>query len=311
MTGLGACAGLSKKLVFRDKSVKTLQYCCRFLIGYYGASLKPKSRAVLATVVNQCSQGRKVFRLLKSVNMLQSLVAKSGALTENSEDVGRLLGLMGGQGNSVVGYKQLAKYFEYLEIICIGIYFGFDNILFLGRSTIIPQEVYDPQALKWERATFSVWLANDISCFIKLILRITATNIEIQRKRDNLINERNLAATAALSSSAGVNVKVRHVETSDIDKETLAMGSYDYTTVEALNSELQELYAVRRGHGVQLFKNLCDLGVSSGNLMMSSEDTAAYRWWDKNTALCKLLGKHSSIGVLGALSSLADIYTML
>ena len=74
MTGLGGFGGLLKKLLFPDKSVKTLQYCCRFLIGYYGASLKPKSRAVLATVVNQCSQGRKVFRLLKSVNMLQSLV---------------------------------------------------------------------------------------------------------------------------------------------------------------------------------------------------------------------------------------------
>ena len=279
MIGLETCTGLSKKLAFRDKSVKTLQYCCRFLIGYYGANLNPKSRAVLATVVNQCSQGRKVFRLLKSINMLQSLVAKSGALTENSEDVGKLLGLVEGHGNAVIGYKQLAKYFEYLEIIFIAIYFGFDNVLFLGRATIIPKEVYDPQASQWERATFSVWLANDISCFIKLILQITATNIEIQRKRNDIIKEGSrTAATARLSSSTGA--KTIHVGIDNTD---------DGTALYMLNRELDELYVERRSHGVQMFKNLCDIGVSSGNLIMSSRDTEICKWWDKHTMFCKLL----------------------
>ena len=243
--------------------------------------------------------------------MLQSLVAKSSALTENSKDVGKLLGLVEGTGSSAVGYKQLAKYFEYLEIICICIYFGFDNVLFLGRATIIPKEVYDPQALQWERATFGIWLANDVSCFIKIILQITATNIEIQKKRDDIVNERNLAATAAQAGGVGANMEVRHVETNDIDKETLADVNIDLSTLDVLREELAQLYTTRRSHGVQLFKNLCDIGVSSGNLMMSSEGSRAYRWWDKNTFLCKLLGNHSSIGVLGVLSSLADIYTMI
>ena len=309
--GIDKAAGLSKRLVFRDKSVKTLQYCSRFLLGYYGSTLRPKSRALLGTIISQCSQGRKVFRLLKSVNMLQSLISKSSSLGNNSDEVGKLLGLVEGEGNTIVGYKQLAKYFEYLELIFIGIYFGLDNILFLGRSTIIPSEIYNPQALKWERATFGVWLANDISCFVKLILQIGATNIEIQRHREMILAARNDALV-----KVGASVIVTHVETSDIDKETLSAGAdtgtnADLAAIDTLNQELSQLFETRSSHRVQLFKNLCDMCVSSGNLMMSSRGTRAYDWWDKHTPLCKLLASHTSIGLFGALSSLADISTML
>lgn len=312
---LGVGAKLSKSLPFRDKSVKTLQYACRFLLGVYSGNMSQKSAAVLQTVVGQCSQGRKVFRLLKSVNMLQSLVAKSGEVVENGDEVRKLLGIDEGEANSVVGYRQLAKYFEYLELIFIGIYFGFDNILFLGRSTIIPKEIYAPQARKWERATFSIWLANDISCFIKIILQISATNIEIHESRKAILSGMSRAMEVPKSASrddgeSTTTMKLQHVDVGDIDGATLS----EATAASSINVDrkaLQKLYGQRRGHFVQLFKNLCDLGVSSGNLMVSSNETAAYRWWDRNTPLVRVLGNDISIGLLGALSSIADITTMV
>lgn len=307
---------LSKSLPFRDKSVKTLQYACRFLLGAYAGNLNAKSAAVLQTVVGQCSQGRKVFRLLKSVNMLQHLVAKSGEVVQNGDEVRKLLGLEEGDGNSVVGYRQLARYFEYLELIFIAIYFGLDNILFLGRSTIIPRELYAPQARKWERATFSVWLANDISCFIKLTLQISATNIEIHENRRAIVNGMSRAMEVPKSSSrddgesAAKPMRLDHVDVADIDGDTLA----EATAASSINTDriaLRHLYVKRRGHFLQLFKNLCDLGVSSGNLMISSSDTEACRWWDRNTPLVRILGNDMSIGLLGALGSIADITTMI
>lgn len=314
--GLGVSVKLSKSLPFRDKSVKTLQYACRFLLGIYAGNLNAKSAAVLQTVVGQCSQGRKVFRLLKSVNMLQSIVAKSGEVMENGDEVRKLLGIDDGEANSVVGYRQLAKYFEYLELIFIGIYFGLDNILFLGRATIIPKEVYSPQARKWERATFSVWLANDISCFIKIILQISATNIEIQSNRRAIVDGMNRALEVPKSASrddgeeATKPMKLDHVDVADIDGDTLAEATAS-SSVNANRMALRQLYGKRRGHFLQLFKNLCDLGVSSGNLMVSSSETEAYRWWDRNTPLVRILGNDVSIGLLGALSSIADITTMV
>jgi hypothetical protein len=275
-------ARLSKSLPFRDKSVKTLQYASRFLLGVYCGNLKPRSKALLQTLIGQCSQGRKVFRLLKSVNALQSIVAKSGAVFDDNEEVLKLLGIESGECDTAVGLKQLAKHFEMLELVFIAVYFGFDNVLFLGRSTIIPREIYGPQAKKWEKATFGVWLLNDLSCFVKLVLRISAANVEIH------------SARRAILDRGG----------SDSGKDSGDEVEEEYTLLHAL-------YTVRSGLLTQLFKNLCDMGVSSGNLMLSSKGTATETWLSRNTPVVRLLANDTSIGLLGVLSSLTDISTML
>ena len=48
--GLGTAARLSKNLTFRDKSVKTLQYASRMLLGYYKTDMSSSAKATLQTV---------------------------------------------------------------------------------------------------------------------------------------------------------------------------------------------------------------------------------------------------------------------
>ena len=52
---ISTAARLSKNLTFRDKSVKSLQYTSRMLLGYYKTDISTAAKTTLQTVaVSQC-----------------------------------------------------------------------------------------------------------------------------------------------------------------------------------------------------------------------------------------------------------------
>merc|ERR1711871_118184 len=106
-------------------------------------------------------------------------------------------------------------------------------------------------ARRIERLTFSVWLANDVSCFIKIILQMIATNVEIQNSRKAILNRMNRAMEVPKSPNrndgeSGTSMKLQGVHVEDIDSDALE----EATAVASVHSDrenLRRLYMQRRG----------------------------------------------------------------
>jgi hypothetical protein len=65
---------LSNSIAARDKSVRTIQYGSRLIIGYYKSILSQESLQILQSVTATASHARKIFRLCKSINSLKALM---------------------------------------------------------------------------------------------------------------------------------------------------------------------------------------------------------------------------------------------
>lgn len=78
MESLHTLTFLSKDLIVRDKSIRVLQYGSKLLMGYFHESLNHQSTQLLQNIWQSASTSRKLFRILKSINSLNSLIDISG-----------------------------------------------------------------------------------------------------------------------------------------------------------------------------------------------------------------------------------------
>lgn len=149
---------LASNLQIRDKGVKVLQYTARMIGGYYARQLKQVHRSVLFDLWQTCSMGRKVFRLGKSINCLHALLGKLTRLHKMPETV-----------------REVAFCLELLEHIFLGIFFIYDNVLFLGRARLLPG--YEPKL--WESRTFGAWFLHDVATLVRKLLLLGANAADL------------------------------------------------------------------------------------------------------------------------------------
>jgi hypothetical protein len=307
---IGRAAVLSNNLNFRDKSVKTLQYASRMLLGYYGKSMSAATENTLLTVTSQCSQGRKVFRLLKSVNMLSSLTGMISSLGDEGDDeneadqsdVNVPAGIDPAEETSMRRRKRMcrkyAKHCEALELACMLGYFACDNVLFLGRSKIITNS-YNAQF--WERATFFCWAANDLVALSRICTLLWGNH------KEKVYLEEKKKKSKSQALSAGVACSPADVAAT----ATIAAGRAG----EDEESQIAELLRQRKQLIRSLFKSLFELGVSGGHCMHSFGDTALVRLIDRYTPLYRLFGQNAPrsghVGLCGTLSSLMTMQDIL
>ena len=286
-------SAVSKHLNFRDKSVKTLQYASRVLLGYYGETLESTTKSTLHTVVQNCSQGRKAFRLLKSVNMLQSLILPPSFSQDDA--------LMSSLGNddecheNVKKCREVAKQCESLELMCMVGYYACDNILFLGRAKIL-RNSYNAQF--WESATFSFWAINDVIALFRGSVSLFTCQTEINR-----IENQALMAKEGERERGGEGLSDSHTT------------STDRTPIADLEGCVTALLLHRKKIVRTLIKSLLDLGVSGGHCMNCYRHTGIVKALDKFTPFYHLFGKEANMngntGLCGLISALMTIQDIL
>jgi hypothetical protein len=295
---LSTCKKVSTHLNFRDKSVKTLQYASRVLLGYYGDTLNHDTKATLSNVVQNCSQGRKAFRLLKSINMLQSLVALYNNTIASNNNVDEPLQI----GNDyesethskVQNCRKIAKYCETLELMCMVGYYACDNVLFLGRAKILSKNSYNAQF--WESTTFSFWAVNDVIAIYRGVISLWTCRSEYDRIQRNIDDK-----------------KRRRGNDDDGDEGRLVS---DNTSIEELQEYLRNLDQELRTVIFSLIKSCLDLGVSGGHCMHCYKDSALVRNIDRFTPFYKLFGhdavNNGNVGLCGMITAVMtcwDIYS--
>jgi hypothetical protein len=305
---IGRAATLSNNLNFRDKSVKTLQYASRMLLGYYGKNMSAATENTLLTVTSQCSQGRKVFRLLKSVNMLSSLTGMISSLGDDDEgnegDMNIPDGIDTAEEVLMRRRKRMcrkyAKHCEALELACMLGYYACDNVLFLGRSKIMTNSY---NAKFWERATFFCWAVNDLVAISRVCALLWGNH-----KEKMFLEDKKASKSKALSAGAA---------SADADAATASASASLTPGREGTDedSQIAVLMNQRKQLIRSLFKSLFELGVSGGHCMHSFENTALVRLIDRFTPLYRLFGKDAPrsghVGLCGTLSSLMTMQDIL
>jgi hypothetical protein len=282
---INTASKLSMHVNFRDKSVKTLHYISRMLYGYYHKTMPKSSQETLKTIILHCSQGRKAFRLLKSINMLQSL----SMLVQHSEDPvpETILDKDDEDVKCSIQYRSTAKQCETLELICMVFYYGFDNVLFMGRTRILSGKSYN--AKFWETCTFSVWALNDIIAIFRGCIMIWSCNTDIEKASESLVLEK-IKSANTLNNGEGEN---------DTNTNTKCLELENY-----IASLITERAKVIRG----LFKSCLDLCVSGGHSMHCWKDSIFIRTLDYYTPLYRWFGHEApdngNIGLAGAVSAI-------
>ena len=133
----------------RDRSVKAIQYGCQMLIGYYGTQLSETMRETLAFTRRTCSNARKAFWLLKSLNHIDSCMTMMMKLMDGSNKV------------------TTAAILDIIEQIFLILYYAYENIVFFTRVkllTSITEKDVDTFG-NWS------WFIGDLACFVAAVLR--------------------------------------------------------------------------------------------------------------------------------------------
>jgi len=153
----------SNHLNLRDKTVKAVQYSCRFLASYYGSHPRAQLQAqLLGDVTFMCSMGRKLFRIFKSINCLEQLMSKLRRVPA-----------------SIATVKEVAFILEMLEHLFLGLFYYYDNVLLLGRSKLLPS--YDGNL--WDLRAYSAWFLHDGTAFIRKLLLLYDCAVDEHRER--------------------------------------------------------------------------------------------------------------------------------
>lgn len=322
-SGLDKAASLSNNLVFRDKSIKVLQYASRVLLGCYGDSLHAATQASTASFMFQCGQGRKAFRLLKSVNMLNTLFARGvggllSPLTPDSDDGGAEAEEDAedessdkiAQRQEMTKYRELARRFEALELACMTGYYLCDNMVFLGRANVLPWLPQSSQARFWETITFSFWAANDLTSIFRHCLLLRALWLA-EAAVCTAMAAAASASTGAKKSVAGYTDKARLLAAANEASSKTTTGAVPATG----DAQLATLRARRKELIWALVKSVLDLGVSGGHSMYMYRDSAVVRCINDYTPLYRMFGDKAplnpNIGICGVLSSLMIMYDQL
>lgn len=298
MVSLEKLTAISSHYVIRDKSVKIIQYSSRILTGYYRDSLSRETHEALTFLTSTCSLGRKVFRLLKSVNSLNTLSIKLAALGP-WYDVNLLS-------------RQVVDVIEVLEHFIWSIFFWFDNILFLGRTKLLVP--YDAKIS--ERRTYDCWALADSFGLLRRLLKLGFTRFDMSKiqalidsaqvKRLQVFREEEVRA--ARESIIGVTGGAGR-SSSSRKPLSFQLGFVSLPSEEEialLSHQLASLQFDQRCLLWDILRSICDLGVSGS-------------WWMKTDngkwLLNEKLGIHGlgegGQGVCGVVSSLMTISDLI
>jgi len=313
--GLDKAALLSNNLIFRDKSIKVLQYASRVLLGWYGDSLHAATKSAASTLMFQCGQSRKAFRLLKSVNMLNTLARRGSAELFSplvDVDSSNSPGDVTATQLQIKKYRELARRFEVLELLCMSGYYLCDNAVFLGRAAVL---THSYNARFWETITFSFWAANDVTAVVRHCLLLWALSVE-----ELACTAAGAAAAAAAgheATSIGTSACAIAGASADADAAKDGTGVCASAVRERTvhYEKLAALRAQRKAVIWALVKSLLDLGVSGGHSMYCYRDSAVVKTIDRCTPLYQVFVHNAplnaNIGLCGVFSSLMIIYDLL
>ena len=305
---LRKAATFSNHLNFRDKSIKILQYSMRMLHGYYGKNMSDAMENTVATVTLNCSQGRKAFRLLKSVNMIYSLTGLLSTLGNEEENSHAQSEVNESFEDEEIQlkkqkYRRIAKRCEALELACMIGYYACDNVLFLGRAKILSTQSYN--ARFWEKATFSFWAANDMLCLYRTCMALWLNHQEL-RKLEQGQRERKRISNGSGNSSSTNSILIDNNST----VEDISPDSIDVQEQQAQVEEdalILSLCTQRNLLVRNIIKSLFDLGISGGHCMNCFENSSLVQFIDRFTPLYKLFGhnaqKNGLVGICGVMSS--------
>ena len=138
---------LSTHIRIRDRSVKTLQYACQMLIGFYGKALESNVLESLTITRRTASTARKAFWLLKSFNHI-------GSVVDLITDVQKFSSF------------SMIFIFDLVEQCFLIIYYFYENLVFLSRTKLI-----DCSEESLDKMTNFSWFAGDLACFGSALLR--------------------------------------------------------------------------------------------------------------------------------------------
>ncbi len=331
-SGLEVFCSVSNNLAFRDKSVKVLQYASRMLLGWYGDSISSSTKDAASALMTQCAQARKAFRLLKSINMLNSLVrGHQGTFSPlPSCEFNDAMNYDEDRINiQVKMYRELARRFEAFELLAMLGYYGCDNVLFLGRAKVLTTSY---NALFWETATFSCWAANDFIAIIRNLLLLWTYNLEIStaeqndkllaagsdgslRRSPRIIEDIRQTSLTAHSNETAENISSVAIEPSRATEPPTTQNTPCAQLQAVLQDKLLHLYSRRRQVLWALIKSLLDLGVSGGHCMHYYRNSAMVKFIDANSPLYRLFGLNAglngNVGLCGVLSSFMAMYDLL
>ena len=74
MESLNEVTDALENLNVRDKSVKVIQFGAKMLLGYFQSNASKETLDILRNVNLTCANGRKVFRLLKSLKFISNIL---------------------------------------------------------------------------------------------------------------------------------------------------------------------------------------------------------------------------------------------
>lgn len=129
----------------RDRMVKSLQYGCQMLVGFYGGSLSQELASSLALTRRVSSTSRKAFWLFKSLNHVCEVMTKMRKPLD------------------------WAAFFSVLEQLCLVMYYFMENLVFFSRVQLLPLKETDIDVfVNWS------WFAGDLACVIAGVLQLLA-----------------------------------------------------------------------------------------------------------------------------------------
>lgn len=222
----------SNNVQIRDKSVKAIQYACRMMVGYHVGKMSTEDVAVLSSVSFLCSMGRKAFRLCKSINCLHVLITKMSNNNIANHSMPKTI-------------KEVAYCLELLEHVFLGLFYYYDNILFIGRAKIMRKY----NAKVWDERAYGSWFLHDLIMLVRKVLLLGDCRYDmylLSQDRTRLL--------------AGVNHPLNR-SPSLSRRSPFRMVSY---SSELLEQQLQSLSSKSIRLLWDLTKSLCDVGVSGG-----------------------------------------------
>lgn len=320
MDVLDSAVALHLHTRFRDRTVKIVQYVCRLVLGYYkqhGLSISSSTTDMLRLIIVQCSQGRRLFRVLKSVQMLQSICTKYPALKWPSEIVDM---------NTINSMRAICTYMHMIENIAIGFYFIADSVQLVGRMQVMP---YD--ALKWDRYGAGSWFTHDCAVFTRIVLTYIALHLEkedmykaieeypgpLSFLDQSLVNTDN-DDKGDKDDNSGTGDEDNKDKGKDKDmgslKESYAQVALDTNNlignidVETLRGQISALTQKQKDLLPSFLKNVFDIVTSGGLLMSVFPQHPVVHWLRENTSIVETLTTDTSIGLFGALAGVTDMY---
>jgi hypothetical protein len=138
---LDVWTALAVHIKVRDRAVKTIQYSCQMLLGYYGTLFSKNLIESLTLLRRACSTSRKAFWLLKSINHFKFIYEMVESYSFSTDEA-------------------FINLFCILEQIALVFYYWYENLVFLARNKLVKFSEDDVDDM-----TNLTWFWGDVFCF--------------------------------------------------------------------------------------------------------------------------------------------------